>query len=374
MAKQRRINIQKRITDGKTKYLALYFLPDGSSRSAGTFTNKIKARGAAEVAWEKSRKADWVDPQKGATAVATYAEQTWLPNLMVERKSWIGYESTYRVHIKPLFGDRALGSILPTEVEGWLNGMEERGVGRSTQRMAYTIFNLILRKAKRDRLIPAVPTEDVTPRPVPKQPVRIFSHRQWESFIAAVPKEYRLLLEVAVATGLRASELRPLCPAQVNWARQRILVDRGLVQVPAKDDGEMFVPKAYPKGKTSREVSCDKATLKLLAQEIMRLGLSKDSEEPIFRVNGKPFANEFTNALFAQAREKAGIDANLTMKHLRSSRASWLLKETGGDIVRVQQELGHADIQTTMKYLAVVDEIETDNASAFEDFLREDTQ
>lgn len=365
----RRINIKPfTTTDGKKKYKALFYLPDGSSRSAGTFTNKAKAKSAAEVEWEKSRQPDWIDPQKGVILLSAYAETKWMPNLIIEPKTLEGYESTYRCHIKPTFGERPLRTILPSDVEAWLNDMEAREVGRATQRKAFVLLNSILKKARRDRLVPTLATEDIQTRPVPQRRVRIFSRAQWEKFIAEVPEQYRLLLETAIATGLRPNELRALSPSQIIWARGKILVDRALNEV----KGQGFVPKQYPKGKRPREVEADRALLKSLAQEIMRRGLSKDSEEPLFLFNGRPVGADLTKKVFKAARDKAGLEERLTLKHLRSSRASWLAKDSRGDVVRVQRELGHRDIQTTMKYLAVVEEVDGDNASTFEDFLKEE--
>lgn len=369
----RRIHIQPRERGGKTYYTALYYLPDGSGRSTGTFTSKAKAKSAAEVAWEKSRQSNWVDPASGKRSLTAYAEGVWFLSVVVEVATLRDYDSLWRNHVKPAFGDRAIAEILPTQVSTWINQMEADGVGRATQRKAFGVLNMILKCAFGDRIVPSIATLGVKTKPLNKPPVRIFSHKQWEAFIAAVPEQDRLLLEVAVATGLRASELRALTPSQVLWSQEKILVDRALVEVGKKfGGGQRFAPKAYPKGKRSRLVSVDRPLLRRLAQEIMRRGLPKDGVEPIFTVNGKTMGNDITRDIFKAAREKAEIDAQLTMKHLRSSRASWLLKETGGDVALVMRELGHADIQTTQKYLAVVEEAESDNESAFEDFLKEE--
>lgn len=369
----RRYSIVSRERGGRTKHSAVYYLPDGSSRSAGTHTSKRAAKEAAIAAFNKAQKSGWVDPQKGKATLTSYAETVWFPSKSgIEKTTLRDYESVWKRHIKPAFGDRALSTILPTEIGTWLNKLEADGLGRSQQRKAFIILGMILKSARRDGVLVSNPAEGVQTMPLPRLPVRIFSPQQWEKFIEAVPEEYKMALQVDIATGLRLNELRALCPVQIKWGVGKILVDRGLVEVGKRlGDGERYAAKAYPKGRRERYVEVDKPTLRMLAQEIMRRGLAKDSTEPIFVVNGKPLDQSAMSDVFKAARDEAGIDKKLTMKHLRSSRASWLLKETG-DVAKVQRELGHADLTTTQKYVAVVEEIEADDDAAFEDYLKEE--
>jgi integrase len=345
------------------RHTALYRAPDGTWLSAGTYGNKAVAYVHADDAWKRSRRSDWVNPKGSRTLLANYAENTFFPNLTVAHNTKKSYLSKYLHHIRPTFGTREMGEILYSEVNSWLNDLEERGVGRATQRGAFVVLCRILKSARRDRLISVLPTEDVQTRPVPERDVVIFHPDEWEKFIAVVPEEWLSLVDVGRVTGLRLEELRALCPKQINFrGRNEIYVDRATIQ-----DGKTFIDKET-KGKSNRRIQVPVPTMKILAKEILARGLSQDSEEKIFGC----FSTYTLDDLFEKWCKDAGIPKR-TPKHLRSTCASWMLKETGGDLARVQVHLGHADMTTTLKYTAALAmDLDDDSVVSFEDYLRDD--
>lgn len=80
---------------------------------------------------------------------------------------------------------------------------------------------------------------------------------------------------------------------------------------------------------------------------------------------GAPISrNTFRTKVWLPAVDAAGISFNVRMHDLRHARASWLLAG-GADLVGVMERLGHAQIQTTQKYLHSLPDSDQKNLDAF---------
>src|SRR3954452_5767256 len=66
------------------------------------------------------------------------------------------------------------------------------------------------------------------------------------------------------------------------------------------------------------------------------------------------------------AVKASGVDFGVRMHDLRHAHASWLLAE-GSDLRSVMEGMGHAQIQTTQKYLHALPEADHKNLDAVED-------
>jgi site-specific recombinase XerD len=71
----------------------------------------------------------------------------------------------------------------------------------------------------------------------------------------------------------------------------------------------------------------------------------------VSRVGGRPIAGRVTNRMLARVLEAAGLDQHgITPHALRRTFATHLIRN-GVDVRTVQELLGHADLQTTARYL-----------------------
>ncbi|MEA3404011.1 MAG: tyrosine-type recombinase/integrase [Armatimonadota bacterium] len=68
---------------------------------------------------------------------------------------------------------------------------------------------------------------------------------------------------------------------------------------------------------------------------------------------GKPLNPRYIRALVTRLAEKAGIEKRVTPHVLRHTAATRMLKAVG-DVRRVQEFLGHADVSTTQVYTEVL--------------------
>jgi site-specific recombinase XerD len=139
---------------------------------------------------------------------------------------------------------------------------------------------------------------------------------------------HRLIIQMAYATGMRASELINLKWEDIDFHRNIIHIKRSKGK---KDRVVMLSPKI-------------KKRLKLLCQE---------KEGYVFVSNRKKkYALRTIQKIVDNAKKKANIKKNISPHTLRHSFATHLL-EKGIDIKHIRDLLGHSDISTTLIYTKV---------------------
>lgn len=145
--------------------------------------------------------------------------------------------------------------------------------------------------------------------------------------------KHKTMLRVLYATGLRLSELCALNVSDIDSARMVINVRQG----------KGFKDRCVPMSET------------LLAnlREYWRAYRPKTA---LFenQITGRPISARTVQAVFEQAKEKAGIKKRATPHTLRHCFATHLLDE-GADLFHIKAFLGHVGIGTTARYLHLSD-------------------
>jgi integrase len=177
------------------------------------------------------------------------------------------------------------------------------------------------------RAEPVCRAQDQEP-PKPRRPPTV---PEYDRLLAAIEGEqYKLMARLMIESGLRWGECQALLPEDVR--------DDVLVVAHSRDRfGNVKAPK---NGKVR------------LVQITPELAADLREHLPIRTLRGRPVDHtQFSRRVWHPARERAGLDKNVTTRTLRNSHAIWML--TGGaDIVAVRDRLGHASIATTNLYPA----------------------
>jgi len=184
-----------------------------------------------------------------------YAEQYWLPNLVVEASTREGYTCALYAHLLPFFGDRRMIDIVPTTIKQWLTMLKAAGLSAANRRMLKMVLSAIFTSALDDEIVPRNPCHRVKTDPVPVKPLEVITPAQLECFLDAIPDaKSRLLVETAIETGMRWGELTELRSKDFDRRTSVFTVARAVVQVTAKNqaDGQPFQVKDYPKDKEYR--------------------------------------------------------------------------------------------------------------------------
>lgn len=232
------------------RWLGVWTDPRGKERSRA-FETKVQALRYANGMETDRDRGDYLDPDAGKVRLEEIWLR-WIGSRTIDPASAIQYESKWRLHVEPVFGQRMVKSIVPSEVAVWLTDL--MGVyGPSTARSALLVLNGCLELAVADELIKRNPCQSK----VVKKPKRRFSKVvAWsdetvERIVEAHPDRFRLLPTIASAAGLRQGELFGLSVDDFDFSLMLIRVRRqvkrlgkSFVFALPKNDKDRFVPMA----------------------------------------------------------------------------------------------------------------------------------
>jgi integrase len=339
------------------RYKVWWRLDDGT-QGAKTFDARGPARDFKNELLAQVAADSWTDPRRGRILFNEWADHWWQLWSSSPRRSPKGMETTeshLRCHLRPYFGRRQLRQITPSIVLRWQNELEGK-LSHSGVMACRSILLRILEAARRERLIPTNPVQDVE-APKPRiDPDRIFGHErrrtftpeEFGRFLAACRPFYRDHFLAQVGTGLRSGELLGLRRRRVYPELRRIEVME--VRYEAGRFGRGF--KAEPKSPASVRVvpMCEQVRQAIGRQ----LAASARSDDLVFPGPGgsngiprgarTPLSTHNLRRVYQAAVVAAGEDlAHLDLHgphDLRHTFATWL--EDAGIPSRVIDELmGH---------------------------------
>ena len=233
-------------------------------------------------------------------------------------------------------GHKAFAAVTPQEIEAYVasGGWSAATVARKIA--SIRSFHEFLRRRGLAGDNPALPVRAPRrSRPLPD----VLAVEQVEALLKSPRGEStqsvrdRALLEMAYATGLRASELVALTLEEVD-------LEEGLVRIVGKRQRERIVPF----GRKAKET-----LLRYLEAARPRLARGRGERSVFVTRLGKPFTRMGYWKLLRGYVRAAGIEHPVSPHTLRHSCATHLL-EGGCDLRVVQEFLGHRSIETTQIY------------------------
>jgi integrase len=334
-------------------WYAKYRLPDGRQvqKKLGPAWTE---RGRPPAGYFTKRQAeDWlrdvlVSARRGTLAGAvrtgaTFADAAaeWLRYVEVDRQrkpsTVAGYKVLVRSQLLPAFGSMALEEVTTEVIERWLSGL---GGAASSRTKALVLLHGILKRARKVWGLQVNAAAEVE-KPALKRSgdIQVFSPEEvWSLVRAAASEQDAAIYLTASFTGLRLGELLALRWRDVDFAGSVIRVRASYAA------GALTTPKS---GKV-RAVPLAPDVAACLA----RLGERADwvgEDDLVFcgetgsHLDGSALRRRYKVALVA-----AGL-RQLRFHDLRHTFGTRMIAKA--DIRRVQEWMGHADIQTTMRYL-----------------------
>ncbi|WP_100445319.1 tyrosine-type recombinase/integrase [Glycomyces xiaoerkulensis] len=280
-------SIKRKRRDGY-RYTAMYKDPAGVHRSAGTFPTKKRADQewkAAETKVAESRGSHLV---RGRQTFRTYVEKSWLPNLAVEVTTRENYTYALYAHLMGFFEHKRMLDIYADDVRAWIKGLKDAGMSAHSRKYCKILLSTIMNCAVGDEVIAVNPCASVKMEKVAAKPLPIITPEQYQQFHDALPDEMsKLLVEVAIETGMRWGELTELRPKDINRSTRRLTVARAVVQVNKKfhPTGGRFHVKDYPKNGEWRAFKIGQRLCDKLDGYISENGIG--SEDLIFSFDGE---------------------------------------------------------------------------------------
>lgn len=286
------------------------------------------------------------------------------------------YSNQIHGYIIPALGHLKLKDITAAHVQAYITQLsnmpksDSKGVRQkdgekissATVRRYLTVLQSVLKQAVKLGIIPESPAKaERLTMPKAQQPkIQIFTPSEAAKMIDCLKQEdlqFQVLIQLAIITGARRGELVALKFTDVNYGSGLLTIERAAVKVPSKPV-EIKPPKDYE----TRSVTIDEGCLELIKRlkekkdgDAKRLGSQWHDTEWIFtQWNGEMMNPQTPTKQFSKFLKKHGLQ-HRKFHSLRHTSATLMLYG-GVNIKQVQRRLGHGDIETTNKYLHVLEE------------------
>ncbi len=343
------------------QWYAKYRLPDGRQVQrrlgpawtdrgrppAGYFTKRLAESWLRDVLDEARRGTLPGMVRSGATFADAAAEYLRYIGEDRNRKASTvdDYRSIINTHLLPAFGRTRLEDVTVAAAEAFQAKLAQRRIhGRPiTPRTRNKILNVlhgIFARAKKVWGLPLNPAAELERHPGRNSgDIEVFSPEEVHALLrAAYDERDAAVYATAAFAGLRMGELRALRWRDVDFPRSVVRVRASYAA------GELSVPKS---GKVRSVPMVDEVAQRLAALT-GRDHFVADDDLVFCEAGGTWLNDDRLRRRYETALKAAGL-RRLRFHDLRHTFGS--LAITRADIVEVQAWMGHADIQTTMRYL-----------------------
>lgn len=332
--------LKYRLPDGRQVKRRLGFAWSGRGRApAGYFTRRMA---------EEQLQAILTDARRGTlagmkTTGATFADASaeWLRYVEQDRDVKPSTLSDYRHMVRRLdrmFGSTPVERVEACTIEQWRAGLS---CSNRTSQKYLIVLNGIFKRAMKVYGLPSNPMALVErPRVRQTSEIDVLSASEVRSLVRSAPTElYSSLFLTAAFTGLHMGELLALRWGEVDFAAETIRVVRSFTL-----GGE-----SSPKSGRSRSVPM----ISEVATALARLGRSEyftGDRDLVFagRAGGHLDSNQ-VRTTYHQALSDAGL-RRLRFHDLRHTFGPRAV-EKAESILELKEWMGHANVQTTMRYL-----------------------
>jgi integrase len=335
------------------QWYAKYRLPDGRQLqrkigpawtqrgrpAGGYFTKRMAEAWLAEVLSEARSGTLPGLVKTGATFGEAAAE--WLRYIEHDRgrkpSTITGYRAILQARLLPAFGEMPIESITTEMIETWLAGVDR---APATRTKALVLMHGVFERARKLHRLPINPVADVEKPPVQRSGnIEVFSPEEVMALVRAAASEQDAALFLTAAfTGLRRGELLALHWRDVDFTGQLIRVRASYAA------GAVSTPKS---GKV-RSVPMAPDVAEALAKLGQRERYTDEDELVFVGRFGDHLDVQKLRHRYNAALKGAGL-RRLRFHDLRHTFGTRMIAKA--DIRRVQEWMGHADVQTTMKYL-----------------------
>jgi len=323
--------------DGRGRYLVQWRDPEGRHRGQ-TVTGREAALGFKREVEAALAGGSYVDPRAGKVRLRAYAGEWMSTAVHLRPATRQAYDSLLRSHIYRLLGDVPINRVRPRDLRRFVADLTGRGLSAKTVRNAYTLLVEILRSARDDGLIAAVPVpvgergrRTILPR-LQKAEQRFLSAEEVDLLASMIDHCYRALVFLGAYGGLRWGEL-----AGLKVPRLRLLERR--VEVVETTTGE-------PKWGSAGTVGIPAAVAEELAAHLAEYPPGPDGFVFTSPDGGALAYHRFLRRVWRPAVQVARLEP-LRMHDLRHTAVA-LAVEAGAHPKEIQELLRHRSITTTL--------------------------
>jgi integrase len=339
--------------------------PSGASRSLSFPLRRDAVRHLATIDADMIA-GKYTDPRSGRTTVQAYATR-WAASQPWEPSTAQRIAGTLSKWIFPTFGTRSIGSIRPTELQGWSVKLGQSMAASTARNVWYTMTDL-LAAAVVDRVIGVDPSATVSAPEKVNAEIQIPTPDEVRRLIAATPARYRAAPLLASIEGLRAGEVFGLCDDRITLGGTKPL--RRLAVAGTPRPGTISVTRQLaclgavsylkpPKSKSGiRELDAAAGVNAALSEHTeayppAEISLPRDRPNgAMITVNllfttesGQPVSRKLWSEIWTRVQRDAGVTCRF--HDLRHFAISAMIR-MGASIEEVRTFAGHSDARTTL--------------------------
>jgi integrase len=323
---------------GATLYAVRYRKPDNRQTWKRGFSTKRDAERWANKTEVNKMTGEYVAPSLGRVTVDALAGN-WLARKQraTAPSHYRMLESSWRVHVKPAWGNAAVADIDLLSVEEWIAGMADNA-GATTVLRAYGVLSGILADAVKGRRLAVNPAKGVENLPRKTARRHVYLSADDVTRLADESGQHRALVLVLAYCGIRWGEAVALRVTDVEFLRRRLAVSANAVQ--------LGVDHAVgpTKGRKARSVPVPAFVLDELSAQCT--GKARDALVFAAPDGGYLPRPKSDGGWFASAVRRAGAQA-ITPHDLRHTCAS-LAVAAGVNVLALQRMLGHTSAKMTL--------------------------
>ena len=282
--------------------------------------------------------------------------------------------------ILPALGHLKLKDINPSHIQKFVNQLatmpkekrsglpDEKGetLSPSTVCRYLTVLQSVFKQAVKLGLISDSPAKVERPTlPKAQAPkIEIFTKQEAAQMLEALEGEdlqFQTLVQLAIFTGARRGELTALKFSDIDFEQRKITIERAAYKI----KGQPLATKP-PKDYETRTVTINDSCVELLKmlkaeklEQAQRIGSQWIEGNWVFtQWNGEMMNPMTPTKQFSKFLKRNGLK-HRKFHSLRHTSATLLLY-AGVNIKQVQGRLGHGDIETTNKYLHLIEEADVE--------------
>ncbi len=225
------------------------------------------------------------------------------------------------------FAKKEPGKIDRQDIVGFLAGMKGHGASNATLSLVHSALKFFFHTYLKLHVL-----DDIkTPKKAKTLPIVLTKDEVRDLLKAVKLGRNRLLIQFLYSSGVRVSEAVNMKVDEINLKERMGKVTSG-------------------KGAKDRIIILSKTWCRIAKKYLDR----KKVKSPFLfsKKNGKPLSSDTVQRIVRKAAKKAGIGKEVTPHTLRHSFATHLL-EAGENIRKIQELLGHSNLNTTQIYTHV---------------------
>ena len=294
----------------------------------------------------------------------------YVPN--IEATTRDGYRDKIENYIIPVLGDIPINVLKTAHIQGWVQGLQGKGLAPKTIRNAYNNLNAAMKKAVVLRMIMYNPCTGVVLPKMSRYQAKVYNSADVNNLLAiAKETDLYLVITLLTSTGMRRGELLALKWKNVDLDNRIIHVKENIVQA-----GTQIVEKAPKSAAGIRDITIGSDVVSVLSAAKLQYFRDRadggagfqDLGYVIHKPDGTPYRPDALTRKWERFLERNNLPS-IRLHDLRHTHAT-LLIQAGVSPKVVQQRLGHSDVTITLNtYTHVLSSMDQEAADKLDNII-----